>query len=126
VTLLNGAISPVITNNSLELDQIAHSNNTLDSPDNIELNFGPFKFDPETVVEYCKKLQHLSELRNQRYREANNLTIKYEYNHFIVEGHVLYLMDEEDRIIGRTMYKVKPRDIEEVHWVSDSFFYLKK
>jgi hypothetical protein len=29
---------------------------------------------------------------------------------------VLYLLNAAGELIGRTMYKVKPRDIEEVHW----------
>lgn len=54
---------------------------------------------------------------NQEYRKEHKLEAKYEHNHFIVEGKVLYLLDEKGSLINRTMYKIKPSDIEEV----DSF-----
>lgn len=41
---------------------------------------------------------------------------KYERGHFIREGRVMYCLNEKGRLIDRTMYKVKPKDIEEVHW----------
>ncbi len=33
-----------------------------------------------------------------------------------MEGKVLYLLNEKGHLINRTMYKIKPPDIEEVHW----------
>ena len=42
--------------------------------------------------------------------------MRYEHDHFITEGKVLYLLDDKDVVVGRTLYKIKPRDIEEVHW----------
>ncbi len=53
---------------------------------------------------------------NEAYRKANNLQAKYERGHFIREGRVMYCLNEQGRLIDRTMYKVKPKDIEEVHW----------
>ena len=53
---------------------------------------------------------------NEKYRKEKNLQHRYEHNHFIVEGKVLYVLDEEGFILKRTMYKIKPKDIEEVHW----------
>ena len=41
---------------------------------------------------------------------------RYEHDHFITEGCVLYLLDSNGRLINRTMYKIKPEDVEEVHW----------
>lgn len=53
---------------------------------------------------------------NKKYRKERNLTVKYEYNHFASEGTVLYVLDENGVTLDRTMYKIKPPDIEEVHW----------
>lgn len=34
----------------------------------------------------------------------------------ILQGRVLYLLDKDNKLINRIMYKIKPKDIEEVHW----------
>lgn len=73
-------------------------------------------FDQAEVVRVCKEYQERDFALNEEYRKAHGLKHKYEYNHFATEGHVLYLLDAKQHLIGRTMYKVKPRDIEEVHW----------
>ncbi|KAL9643093.1 hypothetical protein ABK040_003894 [Willaertia magna] len=82
--------------------------------------FGPFPYTPkeshEKCVEHCKRLQKESLQKNEKYREENHLKHKYEYEHFAVEGHVLYLLDKDGYLIYRTMYKIKPNDVEEVHW----------
>jgi len=82
--------------------------------------FGPTAYYPNvshaTCVRLCKMLQKNSLERNQAYREKNNLKHKYEYEHFIIEGHVLYLLDKDGFLVTRNMYKVKPSDVEEVHW----------
>jgi hypothetical protein len=49
-------------------------------------------------------------------RNEHKLNLKYEYNHFIVEGRVLYLLNSKGHLIDRNMFKIKPKDIEEVHW----------
>lgn len=64
----------------------------------------------------CQLSQETAFQVNEEYRKANNLPLKYEYNHFAVEGDVLYLLDDEGYVINRTLYKIKPKDIEEVHW----------
>lgn len=61
------------------------------------------------VQGYCFSL-------NEQYRADNNLLVKYEYDHFITEGMVLYVLDSNGFVKNRTMYKIKPKDIEEVHW----------
>jgi len=54
---------------------------------------------------------------NENFRKRLGLKLKYEYFHFATEGFVLYILDEKDRVVpDRTMYKIKPIDIEEVHW----------
>lgn len=72
--------------------------------------------DVANIVEVCKKSQEEDLARNVTFRKHRELTHRYEYNHFAVEGKVLYLLDENGMLIDRTMYKIKPSDIEEVHW----------
>lgn len=69
-----------------------------------------------SIEEVCKAQQQLDFDTNEAYRLKNGLTIKYEYDHFETEGKVLYAMDKDGFLIDRTMYKIKPKDIEEVHW----------
>lgn len=64
----------------------------------------------------CKVYQEDGLKVNEKYRADNGLEHKYEYEHFITEGKVLYCLDSAGYIIDRTMYKIKPKDIEEVHW----------
>jgi len=70
------------------------------------------------VVAMCKHYQHGDFIKNEMYRKERGLDHKYEYEHFAVEGKVLYLLDSHGFLVDRTMYKVKPKDIEEVHWQS--------
>jgi predicted kinase len=72
----------------------------------------------QNIEQSCTTLQNADLKINEQYRLANNLPHKYEYEHFAVEGKVLYLMDAEGFLIDRTMYKIKPSDIEDVHWQS--------
>jgi hypothetical protein len=70
------------------------------------------------LVENIKFCQKISLEQNENYRKEKNLKIKYEYDHFITEGFVLYLLDSDEMLLDRTMYKIKPSDIEEVHWAT--------
>lgn len=78
---------------------------------------GPFPFSssPE-VIELCENLQQEALDANIEYRRKNGLQNKYEYEHFVAEGFVLYLCDTDGYLLNRIMYKIKPSDIEEVHW----------
>jgi len=64
----------------------------------------------------CKRLQEVDYEDNVTYRLENSLEHKYEYEHFATEGKVLFCLDKDGYVIDRTMYKIKPQDIEEVHW----------
>lgn len=68
------------------------------------------------IAAICEDNQKRDLEVNIRYRQMNGLPHKYEYEHFAVEGKVLYLLDENLNVIDRTLYKIKPEDIEEVHW----------
>ena len=70
----------------------------------------------DEIVEACKNNQWMDFEINEQYRKLHNLPVKYEYNHFQTEGKVLYLMDYHDLCVSRTLYKIKPKDIEEMHW----------
>ena len=79
--------------------------------------FGPIPYTPfeshNSCIRLCKMLQKDSLERNENYRKEHNLKHKYEYEHFAVEGHVLYLLDEQGFVVSRnSIYKVKPRDVE--------------
>jgi predicted phosphohydrolase/predicted kinase len=71
---------------------------------------------PIDVIAKCKQYQLEDFNSNLVYRKFKNLPHKYEYEHFAVEGKVMYLLDKNFEVIDRTLYKVKPSDIEEVHW----------
>jgi len=81
------------------------------------------------MCEYCLKRQRDDFDRNDRYRKERNLEIRYEYEYFINEGAVLYILFKSPNtpqsnfkagsiplVCQRKLYKVKPKDIEEVHW----------
>lgn len=70
----------------------------------------------EDVETICRNYQHGDLVLNQMYRQERGLPHRYEYEHFKVEGKVLYTLDSNGFLIDRTMYKIKPKDIEEVHW----------
>ena len=70
----------------------------------------------QNIDQSCMTLQTADLKANQQYRATNNLPHRYEYEHFTVEGKVLYLLDKDGYLIDRIMYKIKPSDIEEVHW----------
>lgn len=81
-----------------------------------ELNYGPISLTTEEIVKLCKEFQITDEEANEQYRKAKGLSLKYEYNYFIREGRVLYCLDKDGYVINKTLYKIKPHDIEEVHW----------
>jgi len=72
----------------------------------------------DDLIAMCKHYQHGDFIKNEMYRKERGLQLKYEYEHFAVEGKVLYLLDSNGFLVDRTMYKIKPKDIEEVHWLS--------
>jgi len=84
--------------------------------ENPDTDIGPLKLSTEEVIRRIREFQKMDFETNEEFRRKNNLQRKYERNHFAVEGRVLYCLDEKGRLLRRTMYKVKPPDIEEVHW----------
>lgn len=77
----------------------------------------PFHYNmSEYIASVCDSSQKRDLEANEAFRAANGLVHKYEYEHFITEGKVLYLLDENNACISRTLYKIKPSDVEKVHW----------
>src|SRR4051794_2563998 len=65
---------------------------------------------------FSSKLRILSDYQrdalaaNEKHRKDNNLKKCYWYDHFFVEGLVLYLLDKDGNLINRdSMYKIKPQ-----------------
>jgi len=71
----------------------------------------------EDLVKELTKVQNEDLEANKKYRNEKNLNAIYWYNHFIVEGKVLYCVQEDGFLVNReAMYKIKPKDIELFHW----------
>eukprot|EP01085_Mycamoeba_gemmipara_P005530 Mycagemm_TRINITY_DN8364_c0_g1::TRINITY_DN8364_c0_g1_i2::g.5530::m.5530 type:complete len:479 gc:universal TRINITY_DN8364_c0_g1_i2:200-1636(+) len=79
---------------------------------------GPVPFNAATLAKECRSMQASMLQSNEAFRAKKGLPHRYERAHFAVEGRVLYLLDANGRLLKRTMYKVKPSDVEEVHWAS--------
>ena len=71
----------------------------------------------DDLVDILKKLQDYSFNKNEKYRKDKKLKKKYELEHFTEEGFVLYLLDPKGYLLDRKMFKIKPKDIEEVNWM---------
>jgi len=77
----------------------------------------PFHYNSSDYVTKICQFKQADDLEtNESYRAKHNLKVKYEFEHFAVEGRVLYLLDDNMRVVDRTLYKIKPKDIEAVHW----------
>lgn len=68
------------------------------------------------VQEACRQSQRRDRDTNVQFRKSRGLIRRYEFDHFATEGKVLYLMDSDGFVINRTIYKVKPVDVEKCHW----------
>jgi len=79
-------------------------------------DLGPLKYNEKELETTCKNIQEGDFKANEDYRKKNGLEKKYEFAHFITEGRVMYCLDAKGKLIKRTMYKIKPKDIEDVHW----------
>jgi hypothetical protein len=54
---------------------------------------------------------------NEEFRAKNGLKYLYWFNHFAIEGRVLYLVGEDGFVVTReSIYRIKPKDIEQYHW----------
>jgi hypothetical protein len=106
-TMNNGDIEPILIGRSQEEKVVLH-------------DIVP----SENLILLCKRAQQQDFHGNEEFRQKHHLQHRYEYDHFENEGWVLYLLDKNMKVINRTMYKIKPRDIEEVHW--GSFDEFKK
>jgi len=70
------------------------------------------------INEISKNFSENAFLLNQTYRLQNNFKLGYCYKNFVIEGKVLYCLDENNQLTDReSIYKVKPSDIEGSHCV---------
>ncbi|KAF0973938.1 hypothetical protein FDP41_007023 [Naegleria fowleri] len=71
----------------------------------------------QQLVFHIQSLQEYNLKLNEAFRKEHDLPHRYEYNHFITEGNVLYLLNKNLKCVDRNfIYKVKPSDVENVHW----------
>lgn len=121
---LCGQLEPHLVNYDFDIDLKPLFYTTYDGKiapiTNVEpsLEYGPAEIRGDEAIKIAKEFQKEDEEVNEKYRKEKGLKIKYEFNHFIREGRVLYCLDSEGKLINRTMYKIKPKDIEEVHWAN--------
>eukprot|EP00761_Pharyngomonas_kirbyi_P012468 gb/GECH01012495.1/.p1 GENE.gb/GECH01012495.1/~~gb/GECH01012495.1/.p1 ORF type:complete len:552 (+),score=109.91 gb/GECH01012495.1/:1-1656(+) len=113
----SGRISPVLDPGAGGLAKDGHDPHGSGDDHNTCI-MGPWDWERESVIQRCQHLQQEDRQRNEAFRRERGLSHRYEYRHFATEGRVLYPLDREGYVVDRTMYKVKPRDIEEVHWGS--------
>jgi len=84
---------------------------------NVPLLLPTSKFDKIQLVKILSDYQKEALAANEKHRKDHNLKKCYWYDHFAVEGLVLYPLDKDGNLINRdAMYKIKPQDIELFHW----------
>lgn len=82
-------------------------------------DIGPVPFKAATLADECRAMQQKMLADNEAYRAKKGLAHKYERGHFIVEGRVLYLLDDKGRLLNRTMYKCVFSDLQDLdHLIS--------
>jgi len=111
----NGSIEPCISMPQQAVDAI-------DAASPVQINH-LYPYDGKTSDGYKELIHRVQELQaynlglNEKFRTDNGLSHQYEYNHFITEGNVLYLLNDKNQCVDRNLiYKIKPTDVEEVHW----------
>lgn len=76
----------------------------------------PFN-DSQDLQRVCRDLQQWGEHQNRTWRKLKNLTQALFFHHFIIEGWVLYLLNERGEAVARSkLYKIKAKDIEGSHY----------
>jgi len=89
----------------------------LDLVKEFELDIGPYEFSHENVDNYCKTFKKGALILNERFRQIFNLGPGLFYENFVLEGKILYLLNNNNELINRSsMFKVKPKDIFKSHF----------
>lgn len=87
---------------------------------------GPFPFIADGLTCVIKRLRNADYEMNERHRSKNGLLRRYEHDYYICEGYVLYLLDPDGYVLDRSLYKIKPADIEAIHWTKFDGAYQQK
>lgn len=104
----NGRVKPVI-NTREKTHGYGNLHMTFSSQDDAD-------FKEQMIHKFIGHAKDAAAFANDQYRKRKGLSVRYEYDHFITEGMVLYVLRKDGYVTKRTMYKIKPSDIEEVHW----------
>jgi predicted kinase len=133
ITFVNGKISPFMESNNPHrnvsycvqmqgklLEMTSCINNFVST--GLGVSFGPITVVDKNSVEYmeavCEKLRNEAYEVNATYRASQGGRLKegcYWFDHFLVEGWVLYLLDSLGVASSNTIYKVKPKDTVTAH-----------
>jgi len=71
----------------------------------------------EDLSRMLSKFQQDALRQNELHRQQHNMTFSMWFEHFVVEGKVLYLLGSDGNLISRdSIFKIKPSDIESSHW----------
>jgi hypothetical protein len=95
---------------------------------NIQEDFGPAAFDANVLKAVCGQFRYAAYQLNEEYRAQKSRPGGLYFNNFVVEGKILYLLDNKGACISRDagLYKVKPKDIAASHWpIFDSFLQAR-
>lgn len=105
------------TKESSGFDAKIHSNSDMEMKIR---QYGPWKIeDSKEVIKFCQNIQKRDLWLNTEFRKMNGLSVRYEHDHFIHEGFVLYLLV---KLKGSSRMVVTPyRALYKVHFL---FFSL--
>jgi hypothetical protein len=73
--------------------------------------------DRNKVIQLCEEFKEMAFNLNEKFRREHNIPMSYYFESFIIEGKVMYLLNEKDELVNRNaLFKIKPKDIELFHW----------
>jgi len=116
ITKINGAIVPY------KLYILSQQTSTPSQPSKEIQNspyddIGPIPMDQNKIVHICEEFKQLAFDLNEKFRRERNIPLSYYFESFIIEGKVIYFLNEDNELVHRNaLFKVKPKDIELFHW----------
>jgi predicted kinase len=111
----SGRISPIVYQPEYKCQEESQFESNISE---IILSNGPQLYNTENIVNISESYRKSAYILNQEFRKRSNKSEGYSFNNFIVEGKVLYLLDENHVSISRdNLYKIKPEDIQLSHCV---------
>lgn len=84
----------------------------------IQEDFGPAAWDANLLKAICGQFRFVAGQTNDAYRAEKGRPAGLYFSNFVVEGKVLYLLNNKGQCISREtgIYKVKPKDTLASHW----------